>query len=206
MSKQFFDQVSEVWDEMRPRFYSENVREKAFSIARVEPEKLAADVGAGTGFITEGLLSRGLKVTAVDQSDAMLSRMREKFRRFHEVAYRHGVAEELPLADEAVEYVFANMYLHHVESPALAIKEMARILKPGGKLVITDVFAHTFEFLKTEHHDRWLGFDGKHVADWFLAAGLRNVSVADINEECRVRSIESGEEALMKIFAASGEK
>lgn len=205
-SKQFFDQVSEDWDEMRPNFYSENVREKAFAIAGLEPEKLAADVGAGTGFITEGLLLRGSKVIAIDQSEAMLSQMRGKFAGFTEVDYKCGEAEQLPLPDEAVAYVFANMYLHHVESPRLAIKEMARILKPAGRLTITDVFSHQFEFLKTEHHDRWLGFEREDVEGWFLAAGLKNVSVNDINEECRVRSVERGEEALMRIFAATGEK
>jgi ubiquinone/menaquinone biosynthesis C-methylase UbiE len=205
-SKQFFDEVAEDWDEMRPRFYSENVREKAFDLAAVQPGRLAADAGAGTGFITEGLLRRGLTVIAIDQSEAMLSRMRRKFARFDRVDYRMGEAENLPLPDEAVEYVFANMYLHHVESPELAIKEMARILRPGGRLTVTDVLAHGFEFLKTEHHDRWLGFEPQDVERWYQSAGLNNVSVREIDEECRVLSVNTGEEALMTIFAATGEK
>src|SRR5918912_2563204 len=205
-SKQFFDQVAEDWDEMRPRFYSENVREKACDLAGVRPGQLAADAGAGTGFITEGLLRRGLRVIAIDQSEAMLSKMRRNLACFDLVDYRLGEAERLPLPDEAVEHVFANMYLHHVESPGQAIKEMARILKPHGRLTITDVFAHEFEFLKTEHHDRWLGFKREDVERWYQAAGLRNVSVQWIDEECRVQSINTGEEALMSIFAATGEK
>ena len=204
-SRHFFNQVAGEWDEMRARFYSENVREKAFDMAGVQRGQLAADLGSGTGFMTEGLLRRGLKVIAVDQSESMLLKMKSKFAGFAEVEYLKGEAEELPLPDEAVEYVFANMYLHHVETPLTAIKEMARILKPGGRLMITDVDEHGFEFLKTEHHDRWLGFKRDDLTEWFMAAGLGNVMVEDIHEECRVRST-GGELALMSIFAASGEK
>lgn len=205
-SKRFFDEVAEEWDAMRPNYYSENVREKAFDLAGVKSDQLAADVGAGTGFITEGLLRRKLRVVAIDQSEAMLSKMQRKFARVDGIDYRFGKAESLPLDDESVEYVFANMYLHHVESPRLAIKEMARILAPEGVLTITDVDAHTFEFLKTEHHDRWLGFRREDVREWFIAARLKDVSVDDLDEECRVQSIESADVALMSIFAATGEK
>ncbi|MDT4896079.1 MAG: hypothetical protein QOH25_1156 [Acidobacteriota bacterium] len=204
-SKRFFNQVAGEWDEMRAHFYSENVREKAFDMAGVQPGQLAADLGAGTGFMTEGLLRRGLKVIAVDQSEPMLLKMKSKFAGFDEIKCLKGEAENLPLPDEAVEYVFANMYLHHVETPATAIKEMARILKPEGRLMITDVDEHGFEFLKTEHHDRWQGFKRADLMEWFIAAGLGNVLVEDIHEECRVQSA-NGEQALMSIFAASGEK
>lgn len=205
-SKQFFDEVAEEWDEMRPNFYSDRVREKAFALAEVEDGKIAADLGAGTGFITEGLLSRGLRVIAVDQSEAMLALMKAKFSTFDGVDYRQGDASKLPLDDASVRYVFANMYLHHVESPSRAIKEMARILEPEGQLTLTDVVAHPFEFLKFEHHDRWLGFKSQQVEDWFVMAGLKEVSVREIDEECRVQSIETEEEAVMKIFAATGRK
>ena len=206
MSKQFFDEVAKDWDEMRTRFYSENVREKAFSVAGVQSGGLAADIGAGTGFITEGLIKRGLSVIAVDQSEEMLARMRNKFKSFDGVDYRLGNAESLPLPDQAVEYVFANMYLHHVESPPEAIKEMVRILRPKGRLTITDVYEHQFEFLRTEHHDRWLGFKREDVKGWFLAAGLNNVSVDPIGELCCVQSNSGPEQARIEILVASGEK
>ena len=108
--------------------------------------KLAADIGAGSGFVTEGLLERGLRVIAVDRSEAMLEEMRRKFGDGAAVEYRIGEAESLPLADGSVDYVFANMYLHHVESPPEAIREMARIVKPGGRLVITDLDRHDLRF------------------------------------------------------------
>lgn len=206
-SKQFFNEVAGEWDTMRANFYSEGVREKAFDRAGVRAGQLAADLGAGTGFVTEGLLRRGLSVVAIDQSEAMLAKMKTKFAGVSdEIDYRKGEAEELPLPDQSVEHVFANMYLHHVEAPAHAIAEMARILKPGGRLTITDVFEHPFEFLKTEHHDRWLGFRREALEEWLTAAGLSGGVVDDLGEECRVRSQGGDETALMNIFVASGRK
>jgi ubiquinone/menaquinone biosynthesis C-methylase UbiE len=205
-SRKFFDQVAGQWDTMRTNFYSERVREKAFEVAGVRPGQLAADVGAGTGFITEGLLRMNVRVIAIDRSEAMLAAMKEKFHGSGEIDYYCGEAGRLPLPDERVEHVFANMYLHHVESPAAAIEEMASLLKPQGKLIVTDVFEHEFEFLKREHHDRWLGFRKEDLREWLRLAGLKNISVSSINEECRVRSNDGTEQAVMDIFVAAGEK
>ena len=205
-SKQFFDGVAGDWDTMRTNFYGERVREKAFEVAGIRRGQLAADVGAGTGFITEGLIRMGVRVIAIDQSETMLATMKNKFALSGEIEYRRGEAGSLPLPDEQVDYVFANMYLHHVESPARAIAEMARLLKPQGKLIITDVFEHRFEFLRTEHHDRWLGFSKEALEEWYGLAGLENVFVGSIDEKCRVRPADGTEQAVMDIFVATGEK
>lgn len=205
-SKEYFNQVAHQWDEMRARFFSESVREKAFSIAEVQEGKIAADIGAGTGFITEGLIRKGLQVITVDQSEAMVEEMRKKFAHYDKIDYRIGEAESLPIADGTVDYVFANMYLHHVESPPEAIKEMARILKPEGKLIITDLDEHTFKFLRDEHHDRWMGFKREDIRKWFIEAGLREVIVDCVGESCRSQSRHGDEYADVSIFVASARK
>jgi ubiquinone/menaquinone biosynthesis C-methylase UbiE len=205
-SKKYFDEVAHRWDDMQQSFFSESVRQKAFSVARVKAGKIAADLGAGSGFITEGLIGKGLKVIAVDQSAEMLAEMREKFSSSEGIEYRLGEAERLPISDGAVDYALANMYLHHVESPLKAIKEMVRILKSGGKLVITDMDEHEFKFLKEEHHDRWMGFKREIVKRWFEEAGLKNVVVESVGENCCAQSSCGGESANISIFAASGEK
>jgi len=76
--KEYFDRVANQWDEMRGRFFSEQVREKAFEVAGVQKGRIAADIGAGTGFITEGLVGKGIEVIAVDQSQAMLDSIKKK--------------------------------------------------------------------------------------------------------------------------------
>ena len=205
-SKKYFDEVAHEWDKMRESFFSEAVREKAFSIAGVEKGRIAADIGAGTGFITEGLIHEGLYVIAVDQSEAMLAEMRRKFANIKGIDYRLVEAERLPIPDEAVDYAFANMYLHHVEFPLRAIEEMVRILKPGGKIVITDMDEHTFEFLRDEHHDRWMGFKREDIKQWFKEAGLKNVIVDCAGERCCAQSSRGKEYASISIFVASGER
>ncbi|NIM91479.1 MAG: methyltransferase domain-containing protein [Candidatus Aminicenantes bacterium] len=205
-SKKYFETVADQWDTMREGFFSENVREKAFETASLQPSKLAADVGAGTGFITEGLIKRGLKVIAVDQSKAMLDKLKLKFPSSSQIDCRIGEAEKLPVEDDSVDYVFANMFLHHVKNPQLAIKEMTRILKSGGKLVISDLDEHDFQFLKIEHHDRWMGFKREDVKQWFREAGLKKVSLDCAGEKCSSESNSSDESAAIDIFVASGEK
>jgi ubiquinone/menaquinone biosynthesis C-methylase UbiE len=191
---------------MRQSFFSEAVRDKAMAVAVVQAGTVAADIGAGSGFITAGLIQQGAKVIAVDQSEAMLAAMKAKFEGIKGIDYRVGEAEALPIPSDAVDYAFANMYLHHVESPGDAIKEMARTLKPGGRLVITDLDEHTFEFLKVEHHDRWMGFKREDVQRWFEEAGLSHVVVDCVGENCCAESSCGCESASVSIFVASGEK
>lgn len=205
-SRQYFDTVAPQWDNLRKGFFSEAVREKAFDVAGVMPGKLAADIGAASGFVTEGLLKRGLRVIAVERSEAMLEEMRRKFGEGGAVEYRIGEAESLPLEDGSVDYVFANMVLHHVDSPSAAIREMARIVKPGGRLIITDLDRHDFEFLRTEHCDRWMGFDRPEMARWLAEAGLVEVGIDCVGENCCAASQSGCGEAAVSIFVASGMK
>ncbi len=202
-SKAYFNQVAPEWDKMRTEFFSEDVREKAYAIAGVHKGEQAADIGAGTGFIAEGLRQKGLHVIAVDQSETMLEELK---KRFDGIDCRLGNEDNLPIPSATVNYAFANMYLHHVENPQIAIKEMARIVQTGGKVVITDLDEHQFEFLRTEQYDRWLGFKREDVRQWFIDAGLKNVIVDCVGSNCSADSNQGSEHASVTIFVASGEK
>ena len=204
-SKNYFDGIGAGWDRMQEDFFSEGVRERAFQVAEVESDRSAVDLGAGTGFITGGLLERGLRVIAVDQSAVMLDALRAKFSKTAKLDCRSGDAEQIPVDDACVDYCFANMCLHHVERPPQAIREMYRILKPGGRAVITDLDRHDHEFLRTEQHDRWMGFERDDVRGWFEESGFSNVDVSGIDEECCTSS-EGEETASISIFVASGKK
>lgn len=199
----YFDSVAEEWDKMRSDFFSEKIREEAVKKSGIRSGNSAADIGAGTGFITEELLRNGIAVTAVDQSDEMLSIIQEKYPN---VAAVKGSGENLPIVDGSVDYAFANMYLHHVEEPAKAIQEMTRIIKSGGKVVITDLDTHDFEFLKTEQYDRWMGFDRNDIKKWFENAGLKNIKIECTGEECCADSACGCTSAKISVFIAYGEK
>jgi len=205
-SKQYFEQVANQWDQMRQNFFSEKVREMAYVAANVQAGKLAADIGAGTGFIVEGLVQKGLRVIAIDQSEAMIEEMKRKYKALDVVDCRIGESENLPIENGTVDYVFSNMYLHHVESPPRAIEEIVRVLKKGGKIVITDLDEHEYEFLRTEQHDRWMGFKREDIKRWFIEAGLSNVKIDCVGENCCADSSCGSEIARISIFVASGEK
>jgi ubiquinone/menaquinone biosynthesis C-methylase UbiE len=205
-SKEYFDDVSRQWDEMRSSFFSDNVRNMVMTRVHIEPGRMAADLGAGTGFITQGLIQVGLKVIAVDQSQAMIDEMKRKFEGRSDIEYRIAGPGKLPIAGEEVDYVFANMFLHHVEHPSETIKEMARIVKTGGKVIVSDLDEHDHEFLRTEQKDHWLGFDRNNIKRWFLAAGLRDVLVESVGEDCCAESSCGCEKASVSIFVASANK
>lgn len=205
-SKEYFNKIANKWDELRGAFFSQSLREKVLSSVELIKGKTAADIGAGSGFIAEGLIQRGMKIIAVDQSEAMINIMKKKFSDYLDIEFKICESENLPVETETIDYVFANMYLHHVEHPALAIKEMTRILKKGGKLVISDLDEHTFEFLRTEQFDRWLGFKRDDIKQWYENAGLKNINIACADENCCAKSNSKDQSASISIFIATGEK
>jgi ubiquinone/menaquinone biosynthesis C-methylase UbiE len=202
----YFDEIAPRWDDMRRTYFSERVRDRALSEARVQPGKLAADVGAGTGFITEGLIGHGVEVLAIDESLPMLRVLRRKAFGAAGLHCCIGSAERLPVRTGAVDYVFANMCLHHVVHPEAAIGEMARILKKRGTLTITDLDEHAFAFLTEERTDRWMGFRGEDMRTWFAEAGLKDIAVGDTGERASVPSDSTDNCADISIFIARGRK
>ncbi|MEM1204977.1 MAG: class I SAM-dependent methyltransferase [Acidobacteriota bacterium] len=203
-SLDYFEDVAHRWDSLRRDFFSDDLRDKLFRRGGLDAETGAAralDLGAGTGFVTDGLVSRGLRVTAVDPSPAMLAELRRKHGEGLET--HRADAERLPLSDRSFRYAFANMVLHHVERPAAAVAEVWRVLEPGGRFAVGDLDRHDHEFLRTEQHDRWLGFDRAEVRRWFDAAGFVDVRVEDARERC-CSSGPCGEEARIDVFIASG--
>ncbi len=205
-SKDYFDAVAGEWDTMREGFFPDSVREKAVSAANLSAGMTVADIGAGSGFLTEALLKKNVAIIAVDQSAQMLEIMKNKFGNTGEVQYRVGAGEHLPIDSGTLDHAFANMYLHHVDQPFAAIKEMARILKPGGRIVLTDLDEHKFEFLRTEQHDRWMGFRRDDIRKWLEDAGLREVTIDCVGDNCCATSSCGCGGASVGIFIAVGTK
>ena len=209
-SSNYFEQVARQWDTLRSGYFTEAVRTAAIEKAYLRPEMVVADIGAGTGFITAGLAPLVQKVIAIDGSPAMLEVARKNLAPFNNVEYQVGEGLALPLPDGSVDAAFANMYLHHCPDPLAAIAEMVRIIKPGGRLVITDMDTHPYEWLKDEMADEWMGFERDQVRAWFKAVDLVNVIVDCTGESCCAESHNpelkdaQGRSASISIFVATG--
>jgi len=186
---------------IRDEFYIERVRDEAIIQLKTVSGKTAADIGAGTGFMSEGLLDAELNVIAVDSSPAMIEFLREKFADIKEFRAALTDSSSITLADDSADYAFANMYLHHMDDPQSAVKEIFRILKPGGKAAITDLLFHNHEDLLKTHQNRWPGFTFPDLYDWFINAEFKNISIEKLNP----LSID-GSDIKFEIFIACGEK
>jgi len=176
-SRSFFDAVGPEWDALRKVWNDDTLRARA--AARVLPRDLVvADVGTGTGTLALELAAAGMRVVAVDHSKAMLDATQRKLEQSGaRVELRLGEAEALPLADDEVDAAFAHLVLQYLPAPARAVAELARVVKPGGAVVVVDFVRHDREWMRQELGVVWMGFAPEEVAGWLGDAGLEHVRV-----------------------------
>ncbi len=170
----FFERVATEWDTMRLAYYDERVIEKIADSSYLKEGMTVADIGTGTSFVSAGVAPRVQRVVAVDNSPAMLSVARKNLDTLGlgNVELMVGEMTSLPLESASVDAAFANMVLHHAEDPEAMLREMARVVKPGGTVVVADEVVHPYAWMREEHADVWLGFDQEQVERFFRGAGL----------------------------------
>ena len=204
-SNTYFASVAGQWDEIRAGYFTEHMRDAAIAKANLPSNAVVADVGAGTGFVSAGLAPHASKVYGFDASAEMLAVARKNLSSFPNIELKQAPGDELPLADESLDGIFANMYLHHAPDPLKAIKEMARLLKPGGVLCITDLDQHNHEWQREQMADLWLGFDRDVVREWFDKVGLAQIDVDCAEGTCNACGPDGKVEPLT-VFVAIGRK
>ena len=137
-----------------------------------------ADLGAGQGELTLMVAPFAREVIAVDQSRAMLDALQAGAAQAglsERVSVAEGDLESLPLEASSVDAAFLSQALHHAAHPEGAIREAARILRPGGRLIVLDLVRHEEEWVREQWADLWLGFEPDDVAAWMRQAGLKPV-------------------------------
>jgi ubiquinone/menaquinone biosynthesis C-methylase UbiE len=204
-SDAYFASVAGQWDEMRGEYFTEHMRDAAIAKAHLPAAAVVADVGAGTGFVAAGLAPHVAKVYAFDSSAEMLAVARRNLSAFSNIELEQSPGDLLPLPDQALDGVFANMYLHHAPDPLRTIQEMSRLLKPGGVLCITDLDAHDHEWQREQMADLWLGFDREQIRRWFAEAGLKEIDIDCAEGTCNACGPD-GKVAPLSIFVAIGRK
>jgi ubiquinone/menaquinone biosynthesis C-methylase UbiE len=172
--KEFFERVAGDWDTMRLAYYDERVIDKMATVSGLDTGMTVADVGTGTGFVAAGIAPRVGRVLAVDNSTAMIEVARKNIGELGitNVELVEGDVRGLPFKDASVDAAFANMVLHHAEDPASMLREMARVVRPGGVVAVVDEVEHPHAWMREEHADVWLGFGRGQVEGFFSEAGL----------------------------------
>jgi len=153
-------------------------------IKLMEPGVIA-DLGAGEGTLSQLLAQRAERVIAIDSSPRMVE-FGTQLAREHGVdnlEYRLGDLEAPPIADASVDLALFSQALHHAQKPARAVAEAARILRPGGRIVVLDLLRHDFEEARELYADVWLGFSEVELEGFLKAAGFSGVGTAVVDRE-----------------------
>ncbi len=199
-TRSFFDSVGPEWDAVRKVFNDDALRARAVS-RLIDPGLKVADIGTGTGILAIELARLGVSVIAIDHSARMLDAARAKIAAEQglSIDLRHGDVSALPLSDGEVDAALAHMVLHYLPSPGDAIAEMARVVGPGGRVIVVDFVSHQNEWMRQELGVTWLGFSADEVAGWFERIGL-----LDYNRQ-EHEGLSSGRD-LPATFIASGRR
>jgi len=157
----------------------------AEALLRLMPPLVIADLGAGEGAFALLLAQRAQKVIAVDSSARMIEVGRDQALRsgVENLEYRLGDMEELPIETASVDLVFFSQSLHHALHPERAVTEAARILVPGGRIVILDLVKHRFEEARELYADEWLGFSETELESMLEKAAFTNIQTSVVHKD-----------------------
>jgi ArsR family transcriptional regulator len=172
----YFRRNAAAWDQIRSLHVDEAEVEQALqALMPQEAVDDLLDIGTGTGRILELLAPRVAHGVGIDMSADMLTVARVNLDKaqLRNCMVRQGDMYQLPLPNGTFDVVTIHQVLHYAEEPDLAIAEAARVLRPGGRMIIVDFAKHEMEALRAEHAHRWLGFDDDRITAWLQAAGLR---------------------------------
>jgi ubiquinone/menaquinone biosynthesis C-methylase UbiE len=171
----YFRTNAQDWDRIRALHIDEREVEAALvELLADEPIDDLLDIGTGTGRVLEVMAPRVERALGVDLSREMLAVARVNLERAgaRNCAIRQGDMYQLPAPGGSFDAVVIHQVLHYAEHPGRAIAEAARVLRPGGRLVVADFAPHELEFLRTEHAHRRLGFADSEIMEFCREAGL----------------------------------
>ncbi|MCY3768833.1 MAG: metalloregulator ArsR/SmtB family transcription factor [Gammaproteobacteria bacterium] len=166
---EYFRKNAGDWDSIRKLAVPDtDVEKKLIECLGPDQPKLFLDLGTGTGRILEILSPHIEKGIGIDLSREMLLVARSNLDSAGTAncTIRQGDLSQLPIEDESVDAISIHQVLHYLENPRRVIEEAARVLKPGGQLIIVDFLPHDLEFLRENHAHRRLGFSDQTISSW----------------------------------------
>jgi SAM-dependent methyltransferase len=185
-SQAFFRSAAGQWEKLRRDLFGE--RFDALALAALLDERwVVGDLGCGNGQIAALLAPHVRRVIAVERSSEMLASARRRLAQLENVELRPGDLESLPIDDGALDAAALGLVLHHVVEPAVVLREAARALRPGGRLLIVDMAKHgRIEYGEQMGHV-WLGFESAELVEWLAEAGFEGARVTPLPLEPAAR-------------------
>lgn len=177
---EYFARNAARWDEIRSLYIAEHAVEDAIlKAAGTGPFKRLVDLGSGTGRMLTLLGPHAEQALGLDLSQQMLNIARNHVTEagLARCELRHGDIFGTRLPSEFADLVVVHQVLHYLTDPAAAVKEAARIVAAGGKLLIVDFAPHKLEFLREQHQHRRLGFGDAEMKRWLNEAGFSRIGV-----------------------------
>jgi ArsR family transcriptional regulator len=175
-SEEFFARAGGDWDRVRTTLFGDTFYLWAM-LGLVDPSLTVGDLGCGTGQLTEVLAPHVHRVVAVDASADMLDAARTRVGQFRNVDIRQGELESLPLQAAELDAALLSLVLHYSPDPARALTEVARVVQPGGRVLIVDMLPHDREEYQHQMGHVWLGFSDKQMSRFLAGAGFGNVRI-----------------------------
>ena len=171
----YFQENAVHWEDLRGLYVDDElVDARLMEAVRAERVEDLLDIGTGTGRVLEQLADHVTSAVGVDNAKPMLEIARDKLDRagVSNCQVRFADMYHLPFPADRFDAVTLNMVLHHAETPAEVLREAARVLKPGGRVIMVDFAPHDLEELREHHTHRWLGFSGEEIGRMAKNAGL----------------------------------
>ena len=171
----YFEQVAPQWDRLRSLYVSESAVEAALErAAGPGPFERVVDLGTGSGRMLTLFGKKAKMAVGLDLSQNMLNIARANVSKagLDKVELRHGDIFATRLPAQSADLVVVHQVLHYLADPASAVAEAARLVSPGGRLLIVDFAPHDFEHMREAHQHRRLGFADAEIAGWLSDAGL----------------------------------
>lgn len=174
-ASRYFQANAPRWEELRGLYVDDAVvDERLLATLRDEPGGDLLDIGTGTGRVLEMAAEHVRSAVGIDNARPMLEIARANLDKagFRHCQVRLADMYRLPFPAERFDAATINMVLHYAESPGAVLTEAARVLKPGGRLIIVDFAPHELAELRDEHEHRWLGFEEAEIGRIAAHAGL----------------------------------